>query len=452
MKIIIAGDGKVGSLLTSQLSAEGHDLTLIDSNPKVLEASIERYDVMAIQGNCATMDVLRQAGVREANLLIAATSSDEVNLLCCMTAHSMNQGLHTIARVRNPEYSEQVYKMRDLFGLSMMVNPEKQAAVEIERLLRFPGFLKRDSFAKGRVEIVELKVDASNKLCNQPLKNLNNVSGCRVLVCAVVRGGETVTPDGNFVLREGDRIFVTAPTTNLSKMLVNIGITRHKTKRIIICGGSKVAYYLAQRLQRSGIEVQLIEKDHKSCITLAELLPYTTIIEGDGSNQQLLESEGIDKCDALISLTGMDELNMVISMYGSSYQVPQLITKIAKIENSALLDRLDLGSVISPKELCCNTITRYVRAMESQTGGALAVHSIADGQAEAMEFRVTEKTLHCNEALKNLKLRSNVLIASISHSGQIEIPNGDSCYTQGDTVVVVTSGGEVLHQLNDIFA
>ncbi|MGN0356042.1 MAG: Trk system potassium transporter TrkA [Muricoprocola sp.] len=452
MKIIIAGDGKVGSLLTSQLSSEGHDLTLVDSNPKVLEASIERYDVMAIQGNCATMETLYQAGVREANLLIAATSSDEVNLLCCMTAHSMNPNLHTIARVRNPEYADQVYRMRDVFGLSMLVNPEKQAAIEIDRLIRFPGFLKRDSFAKGRVEIVELKVDEHNKLCNIPLKNMSTVAKCRVLVCAVLRGGQAVAPDGNFILKEGDRIFVTAPTNNLSKMLENLGITRRKAKRVMICGGSRVAYYLAQCLQKTGIEVQLIEKDHTVCVHLAELLPNIMIIEGDASNQELLESEGIERCDALVSLTGLDELNMVIAMYGSSYHVPQLITKIARIKNNSLLNRLDIGSVISPKELCCNTITRYVRAMEGQMGEVVTVHSIADGQAEAMEFVVTEKTLHCNETLKNIKLRDNVLIASITHAGQIEIPNGDSCYTLGDTVVVVTSRGVVLHQLNDIFA
>lgn len=452
MKIIIAGDGKVGAMLTSQLSAEGHDLTLVDSNPRVLEASIERYDVMAIQGNCATMETLYQAGVREANLLIAATSSDEVNLLCCMTAHSMNPNLHTIARVRNPEYADQVYRMRDVFGLSMLVNPEKQAAIEIERLIRYPGFLKRDSFAKGRVEIVELKVDASNKLCNIPLKNMSSVAKCRVLICAVLRGGEAVAPDGNFILKEGDRIFVTAPTNNLSKMLENLGITRRKAKRVMICGGSRVAYYLAQCLQKTGIEVQLIEKDHTVCVHLAELLPNTMIIEGDASDQELLESEGIEKCDALVSLTGLDELNMVIAMYGNNYHVPQMITKIARMKNNSLLNRLDIGSVISPKALCCNTITRYVRAMEGQQGEVVAVHSIADGQAEAMEFRVTEKTLHCNEALKNIKLRDNVLIASIMHAGEIEIPNGDSCYTLGDTVIVVTSRGVVLHQLNDIFA
>lgn len=197
MKIIIAGDGKVGSILTRQLSAEGYDLTLIDENPRVLESTEEMYDIMAVQGNCATMEVLEQAGVREADLLVAATSADEINLLCCLTAHGMNEGLHTVARIRNPEYTEQIIKMREVFPLSLVVNPERQAAVEIERLLKYPGFLKRESFAKGRVEIVELRLDADSPLCNHSLADMDSIVGCKVLVCAVLREGSTVTPDGN---------------------------------------------------------------------------------------------------------------------------------------------------------------------------------------------------------------------------------------------------------------
>lgn len=230
VKIIIAGDGKVGSMLTSELLAEGHDITLVDSRPEVLEASIERYDVMTVQGNCASMAVLNQAGVRDVDLLIAATGEDEVNLLCCLTAHGMNRGIHTIARIRNPEYTDQIYKMRDTFALSLTVNPEKQAAVEIERLLKFPGFLHRDTFASGRVEIVELRLDAQNKLCDVALNDLDSIVKCRVLVCAVLRNGTCITPDGNFVLRAGDRVFVTAPTNNLAILLNNVGIISHKVK------------------------------------------------------------------------------------------------------------------------------------------------------------------------------------------------------------------------------
>lgn len=237
MKIIIAGDGKVGAILTRQLSAEGYDLTLIDANLKVLESTEERYDIMAVQGNCASMEVLEQAGIREADLLIAVTNADEVNLLCCMTAHGMNPDIHTIARIRNPEYTEQIYKMQNLFALSMMINPERQAALEIERLLKYPGFLKRDTFAKGRVEIVELRVEAGHKLCNIALNDLYNIVKCKILVCTVIRNGKAVAPGGNFVLMEGDRIFVTAPANVLTMLLKNLGIITHKVKRVILCGG-----------------------------------------------------------------------------------------------------------------------------------------------------------------------------------------------------------------------
>lgn len=451
MNIIIAGDGKMGSTLTRQLSAEGNDLTLIDSNPKVLEASEERYDVMVVQGNCASMEVLLQAGVKEADLLIAVAGADEVNLLCCMTAHGLNPRLHTIARVRNPEYTDQIYAMREMFALSMAVNPEKQAATEIERLLRYPGFLKRDTFAKGRVEIVELRIDERSKLCNVALNDMNGIVKCKILVCAVLRNGRAVAPDGNFVLREGDRIFVTAPTDTLTILLKNLGIITHKVKRVILCGGGRVSYYLAKQLQKSGIDVQIIERDAERCNHLSAILPNCCIIHGDASSQFLLESEGIADCDALVTMTGLDELNMIISLYGLSCGVPQVITKLGRMDNTNILGNLSLGSIISPKELCCNTIVRYVRAMKNQTGAALTVHTIADGQAEAMEFLVDDATKHCGEPLKSLKLKKGVLIVCIIRGANQEIPGGDSVFHRGDTVVIVTNGEKSIGQLNDIF-
>ncbi|MGN0169000.1 MAG: Trk system potassium transporter TrkA [Acetatifactor sp.] len=451
MNIIIAGDGKMGSTLTRQLSAEGNDLTLIDSNPRVLEASEERYDVMVVQGNCASMEVLIQAGVKEADLLIAVAGADEINLLCCMTAHGLNPRLHTIARVRNPEYTDQIYEMREMFALSMAVNPERQAATEMERLLRYPGFLKRDTFAKGRVEIVELRIDGRSKLCNVALNDMNGIVKCKILVCAVLRNGRAVAPDGNFVLREGDRIFVTAPADTLTILLKNLGIITHKVKRVILCGGGRVSYYLAKQLQKSGIDVQMIERDLERCTQLAAMLPDSCIIHGDASSQFLLESEGIADCDALVTMTGLDELNMIISLYGMSCGVPQVITKLGRMDNTNILGNLSLGSIISPKELCCNTIVRYVRAMQNQTGAALTVHTIADGQAEAMEFLVDDATKHCGEPLKDIKLKKGVLVVCITKGARQEIPGGDSVFHRGDTVIIVTNGEKSIGQLNDIF-
>jgi len=451
VKIIVAGDGKLGSLLTRQLSAEGYDLTLIDANLRQLEFSEERFDIMVVQGNCASMDILEQAGVEEADLLIAVTGADEINLLCCMTAHGMNPRLHTIARVRNPEYTDQIYKMRDMFALSMTVNPEKQAAVEIERLLKYPGFLKRDTFAKGRVEIVELRIDANNRLCNVALNDMNSIVKCKILVCAVLRNGTAIAPDGNFVLREGDRIFVTAATKELTMLLKNLGVITHKVKRVILCGGSRVSFYLAKMLDRSGIEVQIIERNPEKCTQLAAMLPEADIIQGDASSQFILEREGISSCDALVTLTGLDELNMIISLYGTDCGVPQVITKLGRFDNTNILGNLSLGSIISPKELSSNIIVRYVRAMKNQTGAAQTVYTIADGQAEAAEFLVEEGTRYLGKPLKELHLKKNVLVAGITRGAMQEIPNGDSHFEKGDTVIIVTNGKKGIYQLNDIF-
>ena len=451
MNIIIAGGGKVGITLARQLSAEGYDITIVDAERRVLNASVERLDVMAVHGNCASMNVLLQAGVKDADLLIAVTNADEVNLLCCTTAHGINPNLHTIARIRNPEYTEQIYAMRDVFALSMAVNPEKQAAVEIQRLLKYPGFLRRDTFAKGRAEIVELRIDAQSKLCNVALSAMNGIVKTKVLVCAVLRSGEAVTPKGDFVLREGDRIFVTAPTENLTVMLKHLNIITRRARRVILCGGGRVSYYLASLLEKDGISVQLIESNPQRCRVLAELLPETCVVCGDATDHQLLENEGIDSCDALVTMTGIDELNMIISLYGNSRNIPQVITKLGHSENRDIIDSLALGSIVSPKELCCTSIIRYVRAMRNQTGAALSLHAIADGQAEALEFLVDANTRNCGKPLKELKLKPNVLIASINHGARSEVPGGDSVFRQGDSLVVVTSGRGTVKSLNDVF-
>ena len=452
MKIIIAGSGKVGSTLARRLASEGYNVTLIDNDQQVLESVCEQCDVMGVQGNCASMPVLLQAGISDADLLIAVTNEDEVNLLCCTTAHGINKKMHTIARIRNPEYTQQIHALRDVFALSLAVNPEFQAAREVERLLRFPGFLRRDTFAKGRTAIVELRVEADSKLCNVPLHQMNNIVKCKVLVCAVLRDGTAITPRGNFVLEEGDRIFVTAPTNDLSILLKNLGIVTRKVRKVIICGGGRVSHYLAEKLCKSGISVSLIERNHDRCVQIAAQLPQVSVIHGDATDQSLLESQGLADCDALVTMTGLDELNMIISLYGTGKGVPQVITKLSRGENRSISDELALGSVICPRELCSDDIVRYVRATEKHTGSAVSVHTIAGGQVEAVEFLVDETTKNCGKPLKELKLRDGVLLASITHGSVTQIPGGDSAFQKGDTIVVATSGTGKLQQLNDIFA
>lgn len=452
MNIIIAGDGKVGSTLTRQLTAEGHNITVIDSDNKVLQSSVERYDVISVQGNCASMNVLQQSGVMDAELLIAATSADEINLLCCTTAHALNPKLHTIARIRSPEYTDQIYKLRDTFGLSMVFNPEKQAAREIERLLKFPGFLRRDIFARGRTEIVELRIDAKSKLKGVSLMDMHGILKCRVLICAVLRSGTAMVPNsGAFTFREGDRVFVTAPTKDLTILLKNLGIITRRVRSVMLCGGGRVSYYLASALVKSGMDVKIIERDWDRAQDLCVRLPSASVIHGNCGDMELLESEGMSQCDALVTLTGEEELNMIVSLCAASAGVPQVITKLGHISNRGVVDTLNLGSVVCPKDLCVNNIVRYVRAMQNQTGAAVSVHAIADGQVEALEFRVDKNTRNCGIPLKNLKPKPDVLIASITHGSDTEIPNGDSMFHEGDTLVVVTSRLGSVGNINDIF-
>lgn len=452
MDIIVAGAGKVGQVLTRQLIAEGHNVTVIDEDSQVLESLLVQYDAIGVQGNCASKAVLMQANIKATELLIAVTNADEVNLLCCLTAHGIHPNIHTIARIRNPEYTEQIMTMRNTFPLSLAINPEKQAAMEIERLLKFPGFLHREFFAKGRSQIVELRIDRDSKLKGVPLMGMGNVVKCRVLVCAVLRDGQAVAPSGNFILEEGDRIFVTASTSDLAVLLKNLDISTRRVRRVLLCGGGRISFYLAQLLEKDGISVHLIEKNMERCTELAQLLSNTNIIHGDCSNQAVLDEQGLHQCDALVTLTGLDETNMVVSLYGAGQGVPQSILKLSREESLSLADTMNLGSIISPKELCSNDIVRYVRAMENHTGAAVSVHAIADGQAEAVEFVVDEKTPNCNTTLRNIKLKPGVLIASITHGAKSFVPNGESLFVPGDHVVVVTGKIGSLQQLSDIFA
>lgn len=451
MKIIIAGDGKVGLALTRLLLREEHDLVVVDSNAQVLKTHQEQYDVMTVLGNAATMETLRQAGVETADLLIAATSADELNLLCCLIGKKMNPKLHTIARVRTPEYTEQLFALREEFGLSMTINPELSAAREIFRILQFPSFLRRDTFAKGRVEIVELSVEAGSPLDGIALSALYHIARVKVLVCAVEREGQVTIPGGSYVLRQGDHIYVTAQSVYLAQLIKNLKIGSQKIRQTILVGGGRVSYYLAERLLSAGVGVKIIEKDEARARYLAEHLPQATVICGDGSDNALLESEGIDSADAVATLTGMDEENIVVSMYACSRGVRKVVTEVDRLDYGNMFINMGIGSVISPKELCSTSIAQYVRAMEGKVGNVLTLHRIANGGAEALEFRVDAETPWCGQALKDIPLKKGVLIACITHKGNTIIPDGSSKFEPGDTVVVVTTCENPFHQMSDIF-
>lgn len=453
MNIIIVGDGKVGAALAEQLSTAGHDITIVDSNTQVLRETSERLDVITVNGNGASMAILREAGADHADLLIAATSRDELNLLTCLTARKLGSQ-HTIARIRNPEYTDQLIAMQEELGLSMTVNPEHASAQEAYRLLQFPTFLKRESFAKGRVEIVALPVDSGSRLENISLVQLYQIVRVKVLVCAVEREDGVHIPNGAFKLRAGDTIYVTAGIQDLAKLVKNLGLVEFKVRNVLIIGGSRIAFYLAKRCLESGIAVKIIEQDHQRCLELAEQLPKARIIEGDASRQELLAAERLKAHDAVVTLTGMDEENLILSLYAKYHGVPKVITKINHLEFMEVFRKLGIGSIISPKGLSCAHIVRYVRAMSSASGqdSVLTLHPIVDGQVEALEFQLGPETRHCGEPLKDIALKKGILIACITRRGRTILPKGDTEFYPQDTVVIVTKSERAIDDFDDIFA
>ena len=413
MKIIVVGDGKVGLTLTEQLSKEEHDIVVIDKNPTVLQNSQETFDVMVVPGNGASRQVLLEAGAQDADLVIAATSADEINLLCCLTAKKLGC-THTIARVRNPEYAGQLVFLKDELGLSMVINPEATAAREMFQILQFPSFLNRDRFAKGRVEIVELKVEKGCTIIGKYLHELHENAKVKVLVCAVERGEQVYIPSGNFKIEEGDKIHVTAETRDLTKLIHYLGIPLPKMRDVVIVGGSRLGYYLANMLIQSGVKVKIIEIDYERCLQLSELLPKALIINGDGCQQKLLNEEVYGKADAVISLLNIDEVNLVISMYAKKLGVPKVIAKIDRIEYMNVFKSFTEESFISPKNLICNDVLRYVRAVgNSGEGSMLTLYRLIGNQVEAIEFLAGKDTHFLGVPFSKVPMRPNLLIASI---------------------------------------
>lgn len=451
MKVIIVGDGKVGLTLTEQLSVEGHDLVVIDSNAEVLQDALETFDVMVVSGNGASLHVLREAEAQNADLLIAATSLDEINLLSCMTAKKMGCG-RTIARVRNPEYKEQIAHFGQEFGISMVINPEEAAAREIYHILQFPSSIKREFFARSKIELVELKVPATSPVVGQPLMHLYRLSKLKVLVCAIERNGEVFIPGGDFVLQAGDMIYVTSETTKLAALVKFLGIETQKIRDVMLIGGGQIAYYLAQRLAGSNINLKIIEKDYEKCVRLAERFPKALIIHADGSGHKLLEKEGIGQMDAVISLIGIDEFNMIISMYAKNLNVQKVITKIDRTENSEIFKKLGMDSVVCPKLIVCNDVLRYVRAMDLRSEKSIrTLLRLLDGRVEAIEFIAADDTMYLNTPLKNVSLIPETLVACILHRGKVIFPGGEDHIERGDYVIVISAAHNRVKRLNDIF-
>ncbi len=437
MNIVIIGDGKVGSTLSSQLQREGHDIVVIDNNQNALKNLINTQDVMCVEGNGALYEVQEEAGVPHADLVIACTSMDELNMLCCLLAKKLG-AKKTIARVRDPQYFKQLNIMKEELGLSMGINPELAAATEISRIMLFPSATKIELFAKGKVELVEFKLAEKSMLDGMSLSEVYKKYKVKVLVCAVQREGELYIPDGDFRLRSGDKINLTASHENIEKFFKTLGILKDQSKTAIIVGGGKISYYLTIALQKIGVKVKIIEKDYERCMELSDLLPKASIIHGDGTDQDLLKEEGLEQVDAFASLTGIDEENIIMAMFASNLQVPKAVAKINRDSYMDMADMLGLESFVSPKNITANHIVSYVRAMQNSLGSNIeTLYRLVDNQVEALEFIAREDGPYIGVPLKDLKLKKNLLIASIVRRRVPIIPGGDDKIEIGDSVIVV---------------
>lgn len=452
MNIVIIGAGKVGEAICEQLSREGHDIVVIDKDPGVLGDAINNLDLMCVEGDGTMQSVLLEANVPEADLVIACSSTDEINMLACLMAKKMG-AKRTAARVRNPEYYNQIDFIKNELGIDVAINPELIIAEEISRVFFFPAALKIETFARGRAELVEFKVEDGSPIEGLTLSDIFKFFHVKILVCAVQRGDEVFIPKGDFVLEAGDRIHLSASHKDIENFLRAIGGFKEKIKTALLLGGGRIAFYLAQQLIGSGIQVKIIEKDPDICQTLAGLLPNAVIINGDCTDQKLLFEEGLEHSDAVAALTGIDEENMIVSLFAQNNGVKKVIAKVNRSTYMEMATKMGLDSVLSPKAITAGRIVSYVRAMKNASGSNLEnVYKIVDGSVEAMEFVVRDDTApYIDKPLRELKLKKNALISCIVRSRSSIIPNGDSTIQFGDSVLVVTPEGTKINDLKDAF-
>jgi trk system potassium uptake protein TrkA len=439
LNIIIVGCGKVGTTLTEQLSREGHDITIIDQKASKIQALTGLYDVMGIVGNGASYSVQMDAGIENTDLIIAVTDSDELNLLCCTVAKRVGD-CAAIARVRTPDYSKEVGYLREKLGLTMIINPELEAAKEAARILYLPTALEVNSFAHGQAEMIKFKVPEDNMLDGMTLSNLGRNIASDILICAIERDGELYIPSGDFQIAKGDVLSFVASRKVAKAFLVNIGFKTNQVKNTMIIGGGKAAYYLASLLLNMGISVKIIESDKARCEELSILLPKAIIINGDGTNEELLKEEGIEYMESFVPLTGIDEENIMLTLHARQVSNAKVITKINRINFKDVISQLDLGSVIYPRYITSEAIIAYVRAKkDSMDSNIETLYHMFDYRAEAIEFRVNEESEVTNISLAELSLKKDLLISFIYRNGKIIIPSGQDCIMVGDTVMIVTT-------------
>lgn len=452
VKIIIVGCGKVGLTLAEQLTAEKHDVVVIDMNYKKLRAVTDTIDVMCIEGNGISSETLIEAGVKNSDLVIATMDSDEKNVMCALIAKTTGN-CQTIARVRNPEYIKEIRLIKDELNMAMVINPDNAAASEIARLVRYPSsVIKCETFAKGRVDMLTIAVPKESVLDGLKISDFNKTLKSNILICSVERGEEVFIPSGDFILREGDVISFVGKKSHQMLLFKELKMATDVPKSVMIVGGSNIAYYLAKFLEESRVSIKIIDTDMDKCSMLSSLLDSTTIINGDATDKNVLLEEGIQDVDAVVALTGLDEENIIISLYAKSVSEAKVITKINRINFENVVASLDIGSVINPKLISADSITRYVRGMQNSLGSNIeTLYRIASGKAEALEFRVKKEFRGVKVPLMDMKLKPNLLLACIHRKGNLIIPGGHDYLEVDDTVIVVTTVTG-LDDLNDCLA
>lgn len=451
MKILIAGCGKVGLTLAQHLSAENHDVTIVDTGGAALKRASDSLDVMCIKGSATSLSVLRQAQADRSDVVIAATSSDELNMLCCHCAKRLG-ARYTVARVRNAEYFSDMDSLKTELGINLVINPEHAAAVEISRLIRLPSAANIDTFRRGEVELVGFLTQEGDFLNGQSLAALSpTLRPLSILFCAVERGEEFFIPGGNFVIRQGDKVYVMGEPAGISKFFRLLGRGTQKIRSVFIVGGGRIAYYLIRQLKQFGLKTTLIERSPERCRQLAELFPQALVIEGDGTDPELLSAEHVSGSDAFVALTDRDEENIIISLYALQSGVSKVVAKSNREDYFGIARSAGLASLVSPKLTTANLILRTVRGMQNKKGSVMtALHRIADGHAEAAEFLVNRTTRHLGTPLKDLKLKKGVLAAMIYRKGRIIIPEGSTAIEEGDSIIIVSSNAGIM-DVNDIY-
>ena len=451
MKIIIVGNGKVGFSLAEQLVREQHDITVVDVREDSLRRACDMLDIMAIRGNGVSAETLREAGADSCDLLVAATSSDEVNMVCCLIAKNLGTS-YTIARIRNPDYNASLSELRNNLKIDMIINPEGATAIEISRLLRFPAAANIDTFCRGRVELIGFRLQQGDFMVGSPLHTLSTqIKKLPLLFCAVERDGQVTIPNGSTVPQAGDKLYLVGRPDSLDQFFRILGRYAPKINRVLIVGGGKVSTYLANILTKLNMRLKIVERDPSRCRVLSERFPKASIICGDGTDQELLEAENLSDCDAFVSLTDRDEDNLIISLYATQKGLPKVITKCNRQNYAGIARSVGLDSVISPKFITASHILRLVRGMQNSQGSVMnSLHRIADGAAEAMEFTVGASTRNLGIALRDLHLRPGILIAVIVRGQEIIIPEGSSHLQAGDNVIIISRNNGIL-DLNDIY-